>query len=189
MPRSQLLRQILLVLCGFAALYAGMVLLLRMVGLENAQQMIQRSGAWGPALFVFLCSLSLILAPLSGSSLFIAGGALFGKETGYALSLIATLLGCSINFWISRKLGRQVVSQLVGENSLTELDQFTGRLKGNRDILYLTLIMPLSQDMVSYAAGLTAISYSRFLIALLLSGVVVIAAYIYLGSSLLEALL
>jgi uncharacterized membrane protein YdjX (TVP38/TMEM64 family) len=178
-----------MVLLGFAVLYAVMILLLRSVGLENAQQWIQRSGNWAPIIFVLLCAASLIVAPLSGSSLFIAGGALFGKETGYGLSLIASILGCSINFWISRKLGRSVVSHLIGQDSLKELDKFTGRLKGNRGVFYLTLIMPLSQDIVSYAAGLTRISYSRFLIALILSGTVIIAAYIYLGTSLLEIFL
>lgn len=178
-----------MVLLGFAILYAVMVFLLRSVGLENAQQWIQRSGNWAPLLFVLLCACSLIIAPLSGSSLFIAGGALFGKETGYTLSLTASILGCSINFWISRKLGRGIVSHLIGQSSLTELDKLTGRLKGNRGIFYLTLMMPLSQDIVSYAAGLTPISYSRFLIALILSGIVVVAAYIYLGTSLLEVFL
>lgn len=178
-----------MILLGLVILYAVMVLLLRSVGLENAQQWIQHSGNWGPVIFVLLCAVSLVIAPLSGSSLFIAGGVLFGKETGYTLSLIASILGCSMNFWISRKLGRSVVSYLIGQSSLSELDKFTGRLKGNRGIFYLTLMMPLSQDIVSYAAGLTPISYSRFLIALILSGVVVIAAYIYLGTSLLEVFL
>lgn len=189
MPRFRLLQRILLALLGFVMLYAVMVLLLRSVGLENAQQWIQRSGSWGPILFVLLCALSLIIAPLSGSSLFIAGGAVFGKETGYFLSLLASILGCSVNFWISRKLGRGVVARLIGQNSLAELDKFTGQVKGNRGVFYLTLIMPLSQDITSYAAGLTPISYSRFLIALILSGIVVIAAYIYLGTSLLEVFL
>jgi uncharacterized membrane protein YdjX (TVP38/TMEM64 family) len=189
MPRFQLLQRILIILLGFTILYMVMVLLLRSVGLENAQQWVQRSGHWAPVIFVLLCAASLVVAPLSGSSLFIAGGALFGKETGYTLSLMASMLGCSINFWISRKLGRSMVSRLIGHSSLTELDRFTGQLKGNRGIFYLTLIMPLSQDIVSYAAGLTPISYSRFFIALVLSGPIVIAAYIYLGTSLLEIFL
>jgi uncharacterized membrane protein YdjX (TVP38/TMEM64 family) len=189
MPQFQLLQRVLMVLLGFVILYAVMVLLLRSVGLENAQQWIQRAGNWAPLIFIGLCAGSLIIAPLSGSSLFIAGGAVFGKETGYVLSLIASILGCSINFWISRKLGRSVVSHLIGRSNLKELDKFTGRLKGNRGVFYLVLIMPLSQDIVSYAAGLTPISYSRFLIALILSGAVIIAAYIYLGTSLLEVFL
>lgn len=189
MPRLELLKRLLLLLFGFVVLYAVMVLLLRWVGLENAQRLVRDSGQWAPVLFVILCAFSLIIAPLSGSSLFIAGGAIFGKQAGFLLSLIATVLGCSVNFWISKQFGRDAVARLIGKSSLAELDQLTSRVTGNRGIVYLTLLMPLSQDIVSYAAGLTPISYSRFAIALLLSGTAIVAAYIYLGSSLLEALL
>jgi uncharacterized membrane protein YdjX (TVP38/TMEM64 family) len=189
MRRTQLLKRVLPALFGFALFYGVMIFALKAIGLENTHQFIHRSGAWAPIFFVILCALSLVIAPFSGSSLFIAGGALFGKETGFLLSLIASIIGCSFNFWISRKLGRRIVARLIGKNSLEELDKFTRRLEGDRGVFYLALVMPLSQDIVSYAAGLTPISYSRFLVALILSGFVVVAAYIYLGTSLLEALI
>ncbi len=189
MKRTERLKQILLVILGFVTIYAVMVLLLRMVGLEQAQQFIREAGPWAPLLFVVLCAVSLMIAPLSGSSLFIVGGTLFGREKAFLLSLIGSLIGCSLNFWISKKLGRQVVGQLVGHDSLTELDRLTGQINGHRGVFYLMLILPISQDIVSYAAGLTPISYSRFMIALIVSATLVVAAYIYLGSSLLEALL
>lgn len=189
MKRAEQLKHLLVVVLGFVAIYVVMVLLLRMVGLEQAQQLIREAGPWAPVLFVGLCVLSLMVAPLSGSSLFIVGGALFGKEKAFLLSLIGSLIGCSLNFWISKKLGRQVVGRLVGHDSLNELDRFTGQINGHRGVFYLMLILPISQDIVSYAAGLTPISYSRFAVALIVSATLVVAAYIYLGSSLLEALL
>lgn len=188
MRRTDLLPKVLLVLLSFALFFIAMILLLRLIGLENVHQLVQNAGIWAPLLFIILCSFSLIIAPLSGSSLFIVGGALFGKENGFFLSLIASILGCSINFWIAKKLGRTVVLRLIGRNNFKQLDRFTGQVKGNRGIVYLALIMLLSQDLLSYAAGLTPISYRRFLVALLLSGTIAVATYIYLGSSLLEAL-
>ncbi|MEM8604698.1 MAG: VTT domain-containing protein [Cyanobacteria bacterium P01_H01_bin.121] len=113
---------------------------------------------------------------------------MFGRQTGLLLSLIASVLGCSANYWISRKLGRRVVSRLLGESSLEELDEFTQSLKGHHSIFYMMILMPLSQDIVSYAVGLTKIRYSTFLIALVSSGFAIVAAYIYLGTSLLEAI-
>lgn len=189
MDRIQLLKRVLLVLLGFAVIYILMIVALRAIGLTNAQQFIYRSAGWAPAIFVALCALSLVLAPLSGSSLFILGGTLFGREQGFFLSLLASVLGCSMNFWISKQFGRPVVLHLLGKRNFKALNKFTRQLKGERGVVYLTLIMPLSQDVVSYAAGLTAISYSRFLVALILSGLVVVTGYVYLGSSLLEALL
>jgi uncharacterized membrane protein YdjX (TVP38/TMEM64 family) len=183
------LKRVLPVLLGLIAIYGAVIVALKLIGLDNAHHLIQRAGVWAPILFFILCCLSMVIAPLSGSSLLIVGGTLFDRETGFLLGFTATLLGCSINFWISRQLGRKVAEQLIGRSNLELLDRYTGQLKGHRGILYLTLIMPLAQDIISYATGLTPISYSRFFVALSLSSVVVVAAYIYFGSSLLEALI
>jgi uncharacterized membrane protein YdjX (TVP38/TMEM64 family) len=166
-----------------------MALALRAIGLENAQQFIRQFGAFGPIVFVVLSSVSLILAPLSGSSLFVIGGLLFGKGFALGLSWIASVLGCSANFWISRRFGRSVASRFVGQAELDKLDKFISQLKSHHSILYIILIMPLSQDVVSYAVGLTPIKYLHFLVALMISSLVIVGAYIYLGSGLLELLI
>ncbi|NJN88887.1 MAG: VTT domain-containing protein [Leptolyngbyaceae cyanobacterium SL_7_1] len=131
----------------------------------------------------------MIVAPLSGSSLFVIGGLLFGKESALALSWVASVLGCSINFWISRRFGRSVASRFVGQAELDKLDKFISQLKSHHSIFYIMVIMPLSQDVVSYAVGLTQIRYLHFLVALVISSVVIVGAYVYLGSGLLELLI
>lgn len=179
----------LLAVLFVVSIYALMAIALRIIGLENAKNAIRKTGVWAPVLFIILCTTSLIVAPLSGSSLFVVGGALFGKGIGFILSWLASTVGCSINFWISRKFGRGVANRFIGKSNLDNLDRFAGQLKNRRSIFYMVLLMPLSQDIVSYAVGLTKISYWHFLIALILSGTAIVAAYIYLGSSLLEALI
>ncbi len=181
-------KKVLLAIAVLAATYAVMVVALRAIGLDNLHQMIDQTGAWAPILFVILCAFSLIIAPLSGSSMFIVGGALFGKEKGFVLGMLGNTLGCSVNFWISRKLGRKVASRFVGDSHLEELDKFTQEIKSHHSIFYIALVMPLAQDMVSYAIGLTKVKYSHFLVSLVVSGVAIVAAYIYLGTGLLESL-
>lgn len=180
------LKKILLAISFVVVIYLIMALALQSIGLDNAQMLIQKTGIWAPVVFVFLCALSLILAPLSGSSLFVVGGTLFGKHDAFLFSYIASIIGCSINFWISRKLGRKVAQRFIGKENLNELDKFIHKLKSSRSILYMIIIMPLSQDIVSYAIGLTKIKYTHFLIALILSSIIVIGGYVYVGSSLLE---
>lgn len=187
MPMNSNFKKILLAILCAVTLYIFMALIFKLIGIENAQNWIKKTGNWAPIVFVVLCSISLVFAPLSGSSLFVAGGALFGKESAFVLSFIASIFGCSINFWISKKFGRPVVSRFLGQENLEELDKFISKLKSRRSILYMIFIMPLSQDIVSYAVGLTKIKYTHFLISLILSATVVVAGYIYIGTSLLEA--
>ena len=182
-------QKILLALLVMAVLYVAMAAVLKAIGLENAQNYVKQAGVWAPVLFVALSAASLIIAPLSGSSLFILGGALFGKEVAFLLSYAGTLLGCSTNFWISRKLGRKVAARFIGHDELDDLDKFTQRMGNRRGILYITLLMPLGQDIVSYAVGLTKTPYRNFFVALAVSGAAIVAAYIYLGTGLLEKML
>jgi uncharacterized membrane protein YdjX (TVP38/TMEM64 family) len=183
------LKKIGLAVLGLVITYASIVLVLRGVGLENAQDWIQHTGFWSPVVFVIICAVSLIIAPLSGSSFFIIGGTLFGKEPAFFLSFLGSLIGCSVNFWISRKLGRRVAHRLVSQDHLDKLDRFMNQLKSHHSIFYIALIMPLSQDVVSYAVGLTKVKYVHFFIALFFSTAAIVAAYIYIGTSLLEAIL
>ena len=180
------LKNILLAIIFVSVFYLAMVFALQNIGLDNAQLFIKQTGVWAPIVFIALCAVSLILAPLSGSSLFVVGGTLFGKHNAFLLSYIASIIGCSANFWISRKFGRKVAQRFIGKTNFDELDKFINRLKNRRSILYMILTMPLSQDIVSYAIGLTKIKYTYFLIALILSSTVVISGYVYIGSSLLE---
>jgi uncharacterized membrane protein YdjX (TVP38/TMEM64 family) len=180
--------KIVLAILALSLFYLGIILILRAIGLQNAQSWLQQTGAWAPAVFIVLCAVSLIVAPFSGSSLFVVGGTLFGQEASFLLGYFASVLGCSINFWISRKLGHHFVARFVGKASLHQLNKLTQRLKSHREILYMMIVMLFFQDIVSYAVGLTRIKYRNFLIALLTSGAVVVAGYTYLGSSVLEAL-
>ncbi|MBE9215487.1 TVP38/TMEM64 family protein [Plectonema cf. radiosum LEGE 06105] len=170
-------------------LYLIMAFALQTIGLDNAQLFIKQTGVWSPLVFIALCALSLIIAPLSGSSLFVIGGTLFGRHNAFLLSYIATIIGCSANFCISRKFGRKVVQRFIGKANLDELDKFINRFKNHRSIFYMIIIMPLSQDLISYAIGLTKIKYPHFLIALILSSTIVVSGYVYIGSSILETLI
>lgn len=182
-------KKLLSALAITAAIYVVMVLALQSVGLENAKGFIIGTGWRAPILYTVLCAISLIVAPLSGSSLFVMGGALFGKDMAWVLSWLASIVGCSVNFWISRKFGRKVVARFVGQRNLDELDRFTLRFQGQKAIVGMILLMPISQDIISYAIGLTRISYLRFFVALVISSAAIVAAYVYIGTSLLEVII
>ncbi|MGB6299174.1 MAG: VTT domain-containing protein [Rivularia sp. (in: cyanobacteria)] len=182
------LQKILLAISFVAIFYLILALALQTIGLDNAQLLVKQTGVWAPVVFILLCAVSLIIAPLSGSSLFVVGGTLFGKHDAFLLSYVASIIGCSANFWISRKLGRKVAQRFIGKANLDELDKFINKLKSSRSILYMVIIMPFSQDIVSYAIGLTKIKYTHYLIALILSSTIVISGYVYIGSSVLEFL-
>lgn len=186
---SPKVKKILIAVLLFVSFYGLAIVILRAIGLENLQGAIQHLGIWAPVAFVLLCTVSMILAPLSSSSVFVTGGVLFGQQIGFLLSLLASVIGCCVNFWISRKLGRRVAARFIGHSSLDDLDRFTQRLNSHHGIMFMILVLPISQDLLSYAVGLTKVKFWKFFVALVISGIAVVGAYVYLGSGLLEALL
>ncbi|MEN9218036.1 MAG: VTT domain-containing protein [Gloeomargarita sp. DG_2_bins_126] len=171
------------VVVGF---YALAVLALRWVGITPAREWLAQWGMFSWLIFIGLSAASLILAPLSGSSLYVLGGTLFGQNLAFLLSVTATLIGCSVNFWLARCWGRRLVLRLVGAAQVETLDRWFMDLQSHHSIFYMFLVMHLSQDIVSYALGLTRIDYRDFLIALSLSALTIVGFYIYLGSGVLN---
>lgn len=188
MPMRPKVYRVLATLFLAIALYAGLILILRAIGLENVQTSIKELGIWSPVVFVVVCAISLVLAPLSAGSVFLTSGLLFGPQLGFVLCFLGSVVGCSLNFWISRKLGRKVATYLVGKNSLKALDRLTNRLQARHSLMLMIVLMPISQDIVSYAVGLTKVRFFHFFLALTISGIAVAATYAYLGSNLLEVL-
>lgn len=182
-------RRVLLAVLSIVGIYVLMIAVLKAIGLENVHRSIEQMGVWSPIVFLLICTASMVIAPLSAGSVFVTGGLLFGKPIGFLLSFIGSTLGCTINFWISRLWGRKVVSRFVGSSSLEDLDNFTKRLQDHHGILFMTLVMPLAQDLISYAIGLIQVKFWHFFVSMLISGIFVVGAYVYFGSSLLEALL
>lgn len=187
--RLRKLQTLLLAGLALGLTYLLAVIVLRWVGLDAAHAWIEDTGFWAPLVFFGVCTLSLVMAPLSGSSIFVVGGALLGKPLAFGLSFAATLVGCSLNFWIARHWGRRVAERLVGKKDWSKLNRLIHQLEAHQSVVYMIPLMPLSQDVVSYAVGLTAIRYRYFLVALVLSGWLIVGAYVVLGSSLLEWLI
>ncbi len=185
LSRSKL-KKLLLALSLLGVTYGLMAIALQQLGLDNVHVWIQQTGLFAPLVFVLLNIVSLVVAPLAGSSLFVLGGILFGKGLAFWLSWLASIVGCSLNFWIARRWGRAIAIRFVGKKDLDQLDHFMGRIKDQHSIFYMIALMPLSQDIVSYAVGLTKVKYSSFVIALVISSAAIVASYVYVGTSAME---
>ncbi|MEN9215959.1 MAG: VTT domain-containing protein [Gloeomargarita sp. HHBFW_bins_162] len=180
--RSRILGAVLVLV----VFYGLTVLALRWVGITPAREWLAQFGMFSWLVFIGLSAGSLILAPLSGSSLYVLGGTLFGQHLAFGLSVIATVIGCSVNFWLARCWGRRLVLRLVGAGQVEMLDRWFADLQSHHSIFYMFLVMHLSQDIVSYALGLTQILYRDFVIALTLSALTIVGFYIYFGSGVLN---
>ncbi|MDD4797877.1 MAG: TVP38/TMEM64 family protein [Eubacteriales bacterium] len=125
-------------------------------------------GAWGPAVFFAIQFFQVILAPIPGSVTALAGALLFGFWPGVLLSVSAMVLGSATAFFLARRFGRPLVRALVGEAVMTKyVDALAGRGMG---VLFMMFLLPFfPDDALCFIAGLTALPFAAFLLAILVT--------------------
>jgi uncharacterized membrane protein YdjX (TVP38/TMEM64 family) len=132
---------------------------------ESLHEMIARAGLWGPLLIVVLMVVAVVASPLPSAPIALAAGATYGHLKGSLYVLTGAELGALIAFLIARRVGRRALQRWFG-------DRLDMGLLGSQTALtytvFVTRLMPfISFDLVSYAAGLSSISFWRFGLATL----------------------
>lgn len=124
-----------------------------------------------------------VIAPLPAFLITFANANLFGWWQGAILSWSSAMLGAAVCYYISRILGRDVVERLTSKAGLESVDRFFDKY-GKHSILIARLLPFMSFDIVSYAAGLTSMSFMPFFIATGIGQLPATIIYSYVGGML-----
>jgi len=146
---------------------------------ERIQRVVDDAGLLAPVVYVVFLVVQAVLAPLPAPALAMGAGYSFGIYQGFLLTWLGALLGGVISFWISRLLGRNFVA---GSERMQRLDRYVDQ-HGTITIFILRLLPLVSFDAISYAAGLSSISFWRFLLATALGMLPGTLAFVYLGGA------
>lgn len=141
---------------------------------------IQQSGVLGMVWLVVLYALTCVFF-LPGSLLTVGAGAIYGFWIGVPLITVASGVGAAANFVTSRYLARKWIQRKFGKDmSFLALEKAVGR-EGWKLILISRISPVVPHSLVSYAAGLTNISFTRFFLSSMVGFLPLSAAYAYVG--------
>ncbi|MCC0648120.1 TVP38/TMEM64 family protein [Clostridioides sp. ZZV15-6598] len=160
-----------------------MIFYLSMLNLDAIKEYILSFGVWAPIISFAFMILQSIAAPLPAFLITFANAALFGWVNGAILSWVSAMVGAAICFVIGRFLGRDVVVKLTSKFALESIDGFFDKY-GKHTILIARLLPFISFDLVSYAAGLTSMSFISFFIATGVGQLPATIVYSYVGGML-----
>lgn len=180
-PRTALILLGLLAL-GVAFSFALDLAISRFVRLDEQRivDWIEGFGVLGPAAYILLLASTIIFTPLPSVVVDIAGGLAFGTFFATIYTIAGGMLGATVNFYIARRLGRGFVERRLGQRAMTQIDMYADRM-GAR-LIFLTRLIPLFNfDWVSYAAGLTRMSYRSYAIASVLGMLLPVIGIVYVG--------
>lgn len=124
-----------------------------------------------------------VAAPLPAFLITFANASLFGWWKGAILSWTSAMAGAALCFFIARVLGRDIAEKLTSKAGIAQIDAFFEKY-GKNTILICRLLPFISFDIVSYAAGLTSMSFGSFMIATGIGQLPATIVYSYVGGML-----
>ncbi|MCI6061136.1 MAG: TVP38/TMEM64 family protein [Dorea sp.] len=147
------------------------------------REFVASYGVYAVLVSFALMILQSIAAPLPAFLITFANASLFGWWKGAILSWSSAMAGAAVCFFIARILGRDVVEKLTSKAGLEQIDEFFDK-HGQLSILIARLLPFISFDIVSYAAGLTSMSFGSFFLATGIGQLPATIVYSYVGGML-----
>ncbi|WP_251860442.1 TVP38/TMEM64 family protein [Clostridium sp. Marseille-Q2269] len=135
--------------------------MLTRLNIEEVKDYIKSFGIWAPLISILLMMFQSIAAPLPAFIITFANAWLFGWAFGALISWTGAMMGAVLCFYISKFYGRPVAQKIVGKKALYMTDKFFDKY-GKYAILIARLLPFVSFDAISYAAGLTEMSFWSF---------------------------
>lgn len=129
------------------------------------RERIAALGAAGPLAVIGLMVVAIMVSPIPSAPIAVAAGAAYGHAWGTLYVLIGAELGALAAFGLARLLGREALRRWFGDRLPAG---WLGSQNALMAMVFASRLLPfISFDVVSYAAGLTALSFWRFAIATL----------------------
>ena len=124
---------------------------------------VRSMGAWGPVAIIVLLSAAILASPLPSAPIALAAGAAYGHTWGTLYVVLGSELGAIGAFMLARYLGYEYLHRRFGTRVSTGL---AGSQRVLMTSVFISRLMPfVSFDLVSYAAGLTVLTFPRFALA------------------------
>lgn len=142
------------------------------------QNFINSTGLLGPLIFIFIQIIQVVIPMLPGFVTCIAGAVVFGPAAGFFYSYMGVCIGSIMAFYIARKYGITIVQKIISEEKYNKYMSWLE--KGRKfDILFaLAILLPTApDDVLCFIAGLTKMTWKKFIVIILLGKPFVIALY------------
>lgn len=132
--------------------------------------------------FVGLQVAQVVFAPIPGTVIGVAGGYLFGFFWGLTYTMIGTVAGSLIVFWLARGFGRTLLERFFAPRRVEKWDAFTERY-GVTAFFLMILLPGFPDNLLCFVAGLTDMSPAEYLTSVVLGRLPLFALYVWAGAN------
>lgn len=149
------------------------------------RSVVSSLGIAGPVAVIGLMVLAIVASPIPSGPIAVAAGAMYGTLWGGGLVVTGALIGSCAAFGAARYLGFDAVRR--SNNPILKFIAAPRSQVGLMLIVFASRLVPfISFDAVSYAAGLTCLSFGRFALATCLGVVPICFALAAMGAGMAD---
>jgi uncharacterized membrane protein YdjX (TVP38/TMEM64 family) len=173
--------EIIFSLVVFIMIITGAYLLIQWIGIDQIRGFVKDSGPLAPVSYILVQALSMVLAPMSATSVMVLAGTLFGPGLSFVYAYIGSMLGFSLNFWIARVFGRNLLAKIGGKDDLQKIDKLIKILHPN-SIYILPVLLFFMIDFISYLAGFTKVKFKIYILIVAIVNIFLALATVTAGN-------
>lgn len=127
---------------------------------------VRQFGFWGPLVVVLIMTVQMFLIVVPSWLLMIIAILAYGSWWGGLLSVVAVAVASTVGYWIGRTISKAALTELVGQKTEDKLEEKVNDY-GMGAVVLFRLAPFLSNDAISFVAGMVKMGYLRFMAATL----------------------
>lgn len=132
---------------------------------DRVKDELPKYGMLGPVIYALLYALQIVVAPIPGAALAYTAGYLFGPIVASIASMVGILIGSAIAFILARRLGWPLIEKFTPKSWIERWQNLSAV---NSSITWFLLMLAPTADVFYFIAGLTKLSFRRFMLIVLL---------------------
>lgn len=137
--------------------------------LEEIQSWLIAVGVWGPLLFIVIQLGQVVYPVIPAGITLVVGQLIFGHVFGYLYSFIGVTGGSILNFFLARRFGKTFARAFVSEKTYQKYMAALTKGKRFEYLMATAFALPgFPDDFLCMLAGLTKMTFKRFMIIYLI---------------------
>jgi uncharacterized membrane protein YdjX (TVP38/TMEM64 family) len=133
---------------------------------EKIEQWVSKFGFWGPLFIILIMILQMFLFVLPSWGLMVVSVLAYGPVWGAILSISAVAVASTIGYFLGKYFSELFIVKLIGKKTERKLELYLEEY-GSKAVFIFRLAPMLSNDAISFVAGVGGMSYGKFITATL----------------------
>ncbi|WP_241077719.1 TVP38/TMEM64 family protein [Flavimarina sp. Hel_I_48] len=129
---------------------------------QHIQEWVSGFGWLGPILLILAMVVQMFLIVIPTIALMVVSILAYGPIWGSVIVLMAVFAASSVGYFIGRYLGKNFITKLLGEKTENKITKFIESY-GSWAVIITRLNPLLSNDAISFIAGLLKMGYWKFI--------------------------